>query len=195
MTAKRARNATKKRGQKAIKTAKSATCDKSQTARSSLSAQQELFCMLHVSGKSATKAYRQAYGNTKTAEAASSRLLTIVKIKARIEALQQEAAAGAVLTLQEKRKFLRRVVVTPIGEVNESSDLCQAAKLMTSDTGSTREIKMPCKLRAIELDAKLAGELRENPITIDSNGGDIFVLTPERMVELQKRRAAALGRK
>ncbi len=146
-----------------------------------LNSRQEIFCAEYAGGKTATEAYRLAYGNTKTAEAASSRLLTVVKVAERIAALQQAAAATAVLSLAEKRQYLRRVVMTPLSNVDETSDLCQAAEYEVTggirgklrrgnaDQGNEEEepekttvkIKMPDKLRAIELDAKLAGELRE----------------------------------
>ena len=96
-----------------------------------------------------------------------------------MQALQQRGALAAVLTLAEKRQYLRRVVLTAIGDVDPSSDLCQSYKRREEggDRGRLKrgqeesgneehepeaeviEIKMPDKLRAIELDARLAGEL------------------------------------
>ena len=76
--------------------------------------------------------------------------------------MREEARRLSVLSLAEKRDFLARVVRTPIGQVDEKSDLCQE---ITDDEDpasgrSKRKIKMPDKLRAIDLDAKLAGELQ-----------------------------------
>jgi hypothetical protein len=156
----------------------------------------EKFCVLLASGTkgmTATEAYKAVYGDVKGAEASASRLLSSAKVAARIAAIQQEARAGAVLTLKESLEYLRQVVVTPIGEVDEKSTLCQAAEY--SDSG--RKIKMPCKLRAIELSATLQGLLREQPeaLNLHTENGDIFIVTPARMAELQKRRAAALRAK
>lgn len=65
-----------------------------------------------------------------------------------------------VLTLAEKRKFLASIVRTPIGQVTESSPLAQKVKRRTDKDGSqTEEIELPGKLKALELDAHLAGEL------------------------------------
>jgi len=50
-----------------------------------LSARQERFCQLYVSGRTATEAYRQAYGNVKTARVAGSRLLTSVNVQLRVK--------------------------------------------------------------------------------------------------------------
>lgn len=84
--------------------------------------------------------------------------------------LREEAKQLTVLTLAKKREFLARVVTTSLGSVDESSDLCQESSSEETMHGSRRRIKMPDKLRAIELDAKLAGELKEQPpaVTVDA---------------------------
>lgn len=72
----------------------------------------------------------------------------------RITWLQNQSVAKTLLTLEEKRQFLADVLRTPVGEVDESSPLCQSVKW--SEAG--KEIKMPCKLKAIAQDNDLAGE-------------------------------------
>lgn len=67
----------------------------------------------------------------------------------------QQVLSGETLSKHEKRAFLARIVRTPIGDVSAASDLCQEH---TVTEGMTK-VKMPSKLQAIELDAKLAGEL------------------------------------
>lgn len=137
----------------------------SRTSRSTvpqqLSARHERFCQVYSSGRTATDAYKEAYGNTRTAKAAASRLLTFVNVQSRILALREEAAQGAVLDLLAKRAFLRRVVCTPIGEVSRESDLCQKYEAHTADDVTYLKVSMPDKLRAIELDSKLAGHFNE----------------------------------
>lgn len=144
-----------------------------------LSARQEKFCQIYILGTTAVEAYRAVYGEVKGADQSASRLLSNAKVSERVKALQQRAAHTATLTLAHKREFLYRVVTTPIGEVDEHSDLCQSYE--RNEMGGTRgklkrgqadegneedepeyevvKTKMPDKLRAIELDAKLAGEL------------------------------------
>lgn len=117
----------------------------------------ERFAQLVATGKALGPAYREVYGDIRGARQAGSRLLSDVDIKQRVAEIQSKSEGKAVLTIAEKREFLRRVVVTPIGQVDEESDLCQSAEY--SDTG--RKFKMPDKLKAIELDAKLAGEFTE----------------------------------
>lgn len=138
-----------------------------QDERATLSARQENFCQEYVKGGTATEAYEKAYGKVKGAEASASRLLSNAKVAARVKALQEEAAKGAVLSLQETLEYFRKVVLTPIGEVDERSVLCQSAE--HSDTGT--KFKMPCKLKALELNAKLQGWLREKvEHTIEQDG-------------------------
>ena len=84
------------------------------------------------------------------------------------------------LSLLEKRAYLAMVVRTPIGEIDEKSPLCQAVEWGKNG----RKIKMPDKLRALELDAKLAGELHE------SHEVDV-VDRRASVIELQERLTAA----
>lgn len=84
--------------------------------------------------------------------------------------LREAARQDTILSLRDKREYLARVVRTPIGEVDEGSDLCQESATEETELASKKRIKMPCKLRAIELDAKLAGELKDQPpaVTVDA---------------------------
>ena len=59
------------------------------------------------------------------------------------------------MMLIQKREYLARVVMTPVAQVNEESDLCQRFKR----TARVYVKAMPDKLRAIELDSQLAGDL------------------------------------
>ncbi len=118
----------------------------------------ERFAQLVATGKSATEAYRKVYKTTvKVAGSAGGRLLKNVQIQQRMAELQQKAAEGAVMSLQEKLEYLAAVKRTPIGEVNETSPLCQSVEW----TESGKKLKMPDKLKAIELSAKLQGEFKE----------------------------------
>ena len=136
-----------------------------------LSARHEHFATLYASGTvTARDAYLAAFGEVKGVDQSASRLLSSAKVAARVKAIQTESASGRTLTLRHKREYLYRVVTTAIGEVREDSDLCQAHKSITSDSGGSEEYKMPDKLRAIELDAKLAGELREE-VKVEAGDG------------------------
>jgi hypothetical protein len=145
------------------------------SAARELSPRQEAFCREYVNGETAIQAYAAAYRCTdrRVARSAGSRLLTNDNVQRRLQSLRAGLDSDAVLQLLEKRRYLRRVVLTPIGEVDESSDLCQFFERQHVDqtnTGGAGEacvnpsiervtIRMPDKLKAIELDARLAGEL------------------------------------
>ncbi len=84
-------------------------------------------------------------------------MLRNVNVRERISELQKEGAKSTVLTLAHKRKILHDMITTPLSDVNEYSPFCQSAEI--GKNGKVMKVTMPDKLRALELDAKLAGEL------------------------------------
>jgi hypothetical protein len=97
------------------------------------------------------------------ASSAASRILKkwyVMEYVAKLEkSLEEMGTRKAFLSLEEKRKFLADVVRTPVGQVDEESPLAQ--EIRYGPDGSTT-IKMPGKLNAIELDARLQGEFRDS---------------------------------
>jgi phage terminase small subunit len=68
----------------------------------------------------------------------------------------------AVLTLAAKRKLLAQMARADLSKPSsELLPLAQGVKY-DAETGAITELKMPSKISAIELDAKLAGELDES---------------------------------
>lgn len=131
-----------------------------------LSGPQRKFCEGIVRGLNQTEAYRAAYPNcsAKAAESKASRMVREGKVKAEIERLREKAddkAGSAVLTLAEKRSFLARVVRMEgaILDEDKDGDLINGLKF---DKFGNRVLDLPDKLRAVELDAKLAGELAQD---------------------------------
>lgn len=99
----------------------------------------ERFCQLRSSGKIKTdwEAYQIAYDSSRSvAESCATRLRSDAGICGRIQWIQSQATKGTVLSLQEKRELL-----ASIGRV-------QGTEVTTQHI-----------LGAIELDAKLCGEL------------------------------------
>jgi len=92
------------------------------------------------------------------------------------------------MSLEERRLFLAAIVRTPIGRVDETSPLCQFFRR----TKGGLHITMPDKLRAIELDARLAGELKGNTaiasVAVNAPGNG-YVLTEERRAVLMAKGA------
>jgi len=140
----------------------------------------EVFAQCVAKGDSQSEAYRKAYNTGKMSPQSLStcggRLLKIVEVQKRVVELQKAAACGVVLTIEEKRKFLADCIRTPIGRLNADSPLAQKVRV----TPEGMEVVMVDKLRALELDAKLAGELgdAQHGVTIHNNGPAIQVLIP-----------------
>jgi len=113
-----------------------------------------------------THAFRELIGRTRAGDAVqAARLLRIVR--SRVAQIAASAETQTVLTLAEKRQFLADVVRTPIGWIDENSPLAQSAEYQRTGRGdnprSLMKVRALDKLRALELDAKLSGELRETP--------------------------------
>lgn len=117
---------------------------------------------------SPSEAYRASIttrGTKKTSNEESSKMMKRPEIIARVawfaqrvEERLKEEAEDVVLTVVEKRMFLARVVRTPAGELTKDSDLCQEWSESSTDVGSSMKVKMPDKLKAIQIDNDLAGE-------------------------------------
>lgn len=98
------------------------------------------------------------------------------RTRAYIEMMKAEAAvvmaaenAENVMSMVERREFLAKVVRTPVGEVDSNHVLAQEVTKRYDSNGNmlSETVRMPSKLDAVELDAKLAGDL--------SNGGQVVV--------------------
>ncbi len=141
----------------------------------------ERFAQLAALGNSDTAAYRKAFKcKQSTAETNAYRLREIEGVAERIADLQEMAAAKTVMSLTEKRQYLADIVRACPSEIDGDSPLCQGVEYTVSggvrgrlrrgnaDRGNeetepevkTVRVKLPDKLKAIELDAKLAGELK-----------------------------------
>jgi hypothetical protein len=84
--------------------------------------------------------------------------LRILWLRFACEKKEWERYDQLTLSIMEKRKFLARIVRTPAGAVTKDSDLCQEWSESSTDAGSCMKIKMPDKLKAIQIDNDLAGE-------------------------------------
>lgn len=121
-------------------------------------AKHELFAVKVANGAAASRAYCQVYKvPVKQGEANGPRLMGNDRVKLRIAEIQRPRATAVKLSLEEKREFLRRAVMTPVGQIDETSDLCESREM----TRFGPKFKSVDKLRALEIDAKLAGEFQE----------------------------------
>jgi len=152
-----------------------------------LTAAQARFCELVINGMRDIPAYMEAFNTTRAnAEMNAWRMKGYEGVRNTIQAGRSAQWSDAVLTLAEKRAYLKLVVETEIEDVDANSILCQEwtyeqtggargkLKRGGADQGNEIEeepkdrikVKMPCKLKAIELDAKLAGELAQDKAAV-----------------------------
>jgi len=137
-----------------------------------ISPKHEKFCQGIAAGQFACAAYLEHVsqgGTTKTAMEAASRLLADCKIAARIAELQTSFAEVLEKKLGVKRETIARslveIIKTPVGEVDETSPLCQEYKRSRRVTGAgedaaewqTEHVKTPSKIDAIDRLNKMAG--------------------------------------
>ena len=145
----------------------SAKTDKIDPSRPLKKREHEAFAAHYARSCNAAQAWVYATGGDGShSDANGSKWLRNGSITARVEWFRAEAekllreseaaiARPVVLDIAEKREFLARVVRTPIGEVDETSDLCQAMEI--NESGG-RKYKLPDKIAAIRLDNDLAGD-------------------------------------
>ena len=134
-----------------------------------VSAKEAQFCRFVAAGDKQSTAYMKAGYNAATMNSAyvcASQLMRRPRIAAYLRSLRESTWVANVLSLAEKRAYLADVVRTPVGEVDEKSPLCQSFKV---DGEGKIEYKTPDKLKALELDAKLAGELKEGQVSVNAS--------------------------
>lgn len=129
--------------------------------------QYERFAQLVVSGIDTAEAYRKLNPDC-TEESSwngSWRWTRKDEVKNRIKWLQKQSAAKAVLTMDERRQFMARVVRAKLHELDfdKDGDLIQEIVRTegTEKKAGIEKFKLPGKRECIMDDAKLAGELLE----------------------------------
>lgn len=121
-----------------------------------LTSKQETFAQNIIMGMSQAEAYRNAYNTKKMSDKTvwenASRLMNNSKVIARVEELRSQVAKTAIMTAEERLKFLTKIIK---GEENE-------VVLEVDGDGKQVEIKMPpslkTKLNAIDIMNKMQGE-------------------------------------
>ena len=140
-----------------------------------LTPQQREFIELHVlDGLPMYRAYLMAFDdviaekyNGKITDGSACRAGKIIlqkdHAKLYVEELKQRVAERAqqkkFLSFDEKREFLAKLVRTPVADIDAESEL--AEEVRTAQDG-TMSVKIPSKLKAIELDARIMGEFKDS---------------------------------
>lgn len=131
---------------------------------SDLTERQKKYALNRVMGMSLSKSYYAAQyqpTTTKIASVRGARIEKIPHVKAYMEDLRRSEFLKNVLTIEEKRSLLADVARIKGSEITEDSPFAS----VSIDADGKKTIQGPKisdKLKAIELDARIAGELRES---------------------------------
>jgi len=85
------------------------------------------------------------------------KLLKQERVASYVRKLRERAFEKQALSLAEKRAFLARALRSPVGELHEGSDLAQEVTVTEGKEGTVKRIKGVDKIRAIEVDNRMAG--------------------------------------
>lgn len=116
----------------------------------------ERFAQLVAGGADQSQAYREVYPRSRTWTKNAVRVAAChvaKKTQARVRELLELPAQDLVASRMEVARFYTRVIRTPIGAVNEDSDLAQektTRTLVGEEEGVVEKIKMTCKASAAE---------------------------------------------
>jgi phage terminase small subunit len=131
------------------------------------------FADLRLAGKSLIEAFQGAGFSTKDRRSSSNakRIEKRPDVQAYIEAVRQRAATGSVMSVEEKRQFLARIVrvplilIDPTNPGDPNADLIKKTKRKVIEGNEQNpeawvydELEKYDALRAIDEDNKLAGE-------------------------------------
>lgn len=127
------------------------------------------FARLVVEAKlSKADAYRKAYNrkdlSTDAANKAAYRLSKDDVVVRMTDELNKQLDKSTVLTKQQRMEWLSRVVMTPIGDIDKSSELCQ--EYSCGEDGM--KFKMPSKIAAISELNKMDGAYTPQKMEVDA---------------------------
>ena len=171
-----------------------------------LKPEQQRYAELVALGENPSAAYGMAFGGGEPMKPEAkrqgvcrlSRNVTVQDEIRRIRAEAEKMLGGVVMTLAQKRIYLNRIMTTPLSEIGPDSVLCSeitVSKPYKKDGDQQMElwevekIKKPDVLRAMELDAKLAGEFSDDR----KNDAEAALATDMRtaIANLRKRKQAS----
>lgn len=153
----------------------------------------ERFAQIIASGTTKQhEAYKAVYTDCaqSTADVNASKLLADSDISARVIEIQQQLLQRVeLLTLTKKRSLLSQFAQADLSK--DSSELLPIAQSAKYDreTGLLTEIKLPSKIEAIQLDARLAGELESDqargPVVVNITLQRMLLAPASEVVELE----------
>lgn len=121
------------------------------------------YAHLLAKGETYPEAWRKAQLGPYT-KARAIKLAETEEIKEIIRDIRKKAEDDSVMSLREKRQMLAQICRTPIGDLTKDSPLTKELKMKSipgrGDEGDQMEVEVKGmdKLKAMELDSKLAGD-------------------------------------
>ncbi|MEG0588148.1 MAG: terminase small subunit [Akkermansia sp.] len=149
-----------------------------------LNDKQRKFCDYLTEGLDKADAYRRAYKSKSSpavCASCASKLLKNANIEAYLSKLRAEIKQGVILTRREILEYLTLVVKTPVGKIDDKSELCEEVSI--SQNGA--KTKMPSKLAAIVEINKMLGhyEPEKTETTVNVVGIVLDGLKPKHLIK------------
>jgi len=116
-------------------------------------ARHEAFARLRAAGQNKKQAYSVVYARRRDPKIGGWRVSQRPDVAARVDYLRSQAVTAAVIDRREVLEFLTQVMRTPIGEIDENSEMAQGVTI----SRNVKQIWMPRKLPCIKLLVKLQG--------------------------------------
>lgn len=135
-----------------------------------LTTKQLAYCTLRAKGENKARSYLLAgykAANSEQAGSAACKLEADHRVASYISTLKESSFLQNALTLAEKRAFLARAVRCDVS--NPDADLIQEVSESSGEHGVSRKLKVVDKLRALELDSKIAGDFYSDRQPQNSN--------------------------
>jgi phage terminase small subunit len=147
-----------------------------------LSDQHRAFCKNILKGMNGSSAYRAVYACDSTnavVAAGASRILAMPHVKAYLEKMRKARDERLVLSIQEKREYLAKVVRTAIKDVKPDSELIQEITInkhqdKKGEVTTKTTFKLPSKLDAIKIDNAMMGHNARTEIDVNLSVHDIY---------------------
>lgn len=144
-----------------------------------LKPEQQKYAELVALGENPAAAYGMAFGGGEPMKPDAkrkgvSRMSQNVPVQDEIRRIRAEAEkmlGGVVMSLAQKRIYLNRIMTTPLSEIGADSVLCSELTIskpykkdgeQQMELWEVEKIRKPDPLRAMEIDAKLAGEFSDD---------------------------------
>jgi len=144
---------------------------KNQSDKEGLSPRHRKFADLFIGGMPAGRAYENAGYSAKgnSAVVCAGKLLTNVNVKAYVRKRRRELAEADQFEKWQLIEFLTRIITTPVGQVDENSDLAQeVTRMEIGENVVQTKIKIAGKLEAGKQLATLLNWNEPEKITLDA---------------------------